>query len=160
MRLKLILIAIAGLLLSNCYQLKAQSDSTKLTPSHLSAARKLISATGMTDVRFTLMRNNSIKILSANIEEKYREKFVAKLSEFLDKYLPANGFREDMAVIYAGTFTENELNQLTAFYNSPLGKKITAALPELMQKGMALDQQIINKHSAELQSMLQEAVKE
>lgn len=160
MRFKLILITIAGLLLLNSYQLKAQSDTTNLTPSHLSAARQLISATGMTDVRFTLMRNNSVKILSANISEEYREKFAAKLSEFLDKYLPPNGFREDMARIYAETFTESEINQLTAFYNSPLGKKITAALPELMQKGMALDQQIINSHGAELQSMMQDVVKE
>ena len=160
MRIKIILNAITGLLLLGSYQLKAQTDTTKITRSHLLAARQLISATGMTDVRFTLMRNNSIKILSANIEEKYREKFTAKLSEFLDKYLPPNGFREDMAGIYAETFTESELNQLTAFYNSPLGKKITAALPELMQKGMALDQQIINSHGAELQSMMQDATKE
>ncbi|MDO3644631.1 MAG: DUF2059 domain-containing protein [Mucilaginibacter sp.] len=160
MRLKLILIAIAGLLFSNCYQLKAQSGPTKLTPSHLSAARQLISATGMTDVRFTVMRNSSIKIFSANIEEKYREKFVAKLSEFFDKYLPLDGFREDMARIYAETFTESELNQLTAFYNSPLGKKITVVMPELTQKCMMFDQQIINSHSAELQSMIQDITKE
>lgn len=159
MRFKLILIAIVGLLFLGVV-LKAQADTSKFTTSHLTAAKQLVATTGMSDVRFTLMRNNTINILSVNIPEKYRDKFVVQVRDFFNKYLPPNGFKENMARLYAEAFTENELKQLTDFYNSPLGKKVTATLPELMQKGITLDQQVIASHNAELQSVIQEIVKE
>ena len=40
--------------------------------------------------------------------------------------------------LYATTFTEEELNGLVEFYNSPLGRKSLKAMPELMKEGAKL----------------------
>ncbi|MGZ5872476.1 MAG: DUF2059 domain-containing protein [Bradyrhizobium sp.] len=43
---------------------------------------------------------------------------------------------EQMAKIYAGDFTEQELKDLTTFYKSPLGQKLLAQEPKSIQASM------------------------
>jgi hypothetical protein len=160
MKFKLPLITIIGLLFLNIPILKAQTDTAKFTPSHLLAARQLILTTGATDARFTMMRDNTIKTVSNSVPEKNREKFITEMTAFMNKYLPADGFRGISAKMYAEIFTEAELKQLIDFYNSPIGKKITSKLPELMQNLMLMDHQILVKHGDELQAIVNESVKE
>lgn len=51
--------------------------------------------------------------------------------------------------IYAKYFNDNDIQQLLVFYNSPVGKKLTGALPaitqESMQAGMQWGQQVGQK---------------
>ena len=82
------------------------------------------------------------------------------MAAFMNKYLPQQTFKTRLVHMYAELFTENELNQLIDFYNSPLGKKITLKTPELMQKALLMDHEVLVKHSDELQSIYNEAVKE
>jgi hypothetical protein len=41
-----------------------------------------------------------------------------------------------MVPLYASTYTTDEIHQLTAFYNSPVGQKMVAKSPELMGRSM------------------------
>jgi hypothetical protein len=41
-----------------------------------------------------------------------------------------------MVPLYASTYTVDEIRQLTAFYDSPLGQKMVAKSPELMDRSM------------------------
>jgi len=82
------------------------------------------------------------------------------MTAFMNKYLPADGFRESSVKMYAEMFTEAELKQLIDFYNSPLGKKVISKIPELMQNLMLMDHQILVKHGDELQSIINDSVKE
>jgi hypothetical protein len=159
MKFKLSLIILIATLTLNLKISKAQGTVT-FTPSHLAAAEQLINATGMTDLRFSAMRGNTIKALSSNVPEKNREKFVKDITAFLDKYLPLSMFRDQTLKMYAGIFTEDELKQLISFYNSPLGKKITTKAPELIQNMMLMDQGVINDHRDELTSIVTESMKE
>ena len=43
-----------------------------------------------------------------------------------------------MVPLYAARFTEAELDELLAFYRSPIGRKTTEAMPALMQESMEL----------------------
>ncbi|HEY8783217.1 MAG TPA: DUF2059 domain-containing protein [Mucilaginibacter sp.] len=160
MKLKLTLIVLIGVLFLSITHIKAQTDTSKFTPSHLAAARQLILTTGMTDVRFSMMRNNTIKAVSNSVPEKNKAKFISEMTDFMNKYLPSELFRDRFVKMYAEAFSEDELNQLISFYNSPLGKKISSKTPELMQKGMLMDQEILIKHSVELTSIINESVKE
>jgi hypothetical protein len=98
--------------------------------------------------------------VSNSVPEKNREKFITDMTAFMNKYLPADGFREISVKMYAEMFTEAELTQLIDFYNSPIGKKVISKLPELMQNLMLMDHQILVKHGDELQSIVNESVKE
>jgi hypothetical protein len=160
MKCKLYLIAIIGLLFLNISGLKAQTDTLKITPSHMLAARQLVSTTGMTDARFLMMRDNTIKTVSDAVPDKNRAKFVSEMIAFMNKYLPVDDFKDKFAKMYAEIFTEAELKQLIDFYNSPLGKKISSKLPELTQNAMLMDHQILVTHSGEWQAIIAESVKE
>lgn len=53
---------------------------------------------------------------------------------FMEDFDHAKIFTETIK-LYAENFTEEELTGLTAFYESPLGRKSLTALPQLMKKG-------------------------
>ena len=160
MKLKSTFAIVAICFLLSVGLAKAQTDSLTITPSRLAAAKQLILTTGMTDVRFTAMRDNTLKALSASIPAKNKEKLTVGLKEFFNKYLPADRFREQFAHMYAQLFTEDELNQLIKFYNSPLGKKVASKVPEVLQKAMLMDQQILTEHTAGLEAIVEESSKE
>jgi hypothetical protein len=160
LKLKVTLITLIGVLFLSITNVKAQTDTSTFTRSHLAVAEQLIATTGMTDVRFSMMRSNTIRALSTSIPEKNKEKFLADMTAFMNKYLPSEAFRARFVKMYAETFTEDELKQLIGFYNSPLGKKISSKTPELMQKGLLMDQQVLTKHSDELEFIVNESLKE
>ncbi|MFT5367755.1 MAG: hypothetical protein ACI8V2_002716 [Candidatus Latescibacterota bacterium] len=55
--------------------------------------------------------------------------------------------------LYADLFTEKELKDLTAFYESPVGQAFVKKQPELTQRSMMLSQQMMMKIIPKLQGM-------
>ena len=162
MKLKLTLIILTGLILLSIHPVKAQSDTSKITAAHLAVAEQLIKSTGMTDVRFSLMRSELIKSLSTTIPipDKNKGKFVVGMTAFMDKYLPLDLFKSRFVKLYAEAFTEDELRQLIDFYKSPIGKKIISKVPELLQNGMLMEQQALKDHYSEIESIASDSMKE
>jgi hypothetical protein len=62
--------------------------------------------------------------------------------------------------VYAETFTQEEVDGLIAFYESPAGKAFVAKMPTVMQKSMVLMQQRMAPMVQRLQQSLQETVLE
>src|SRR5437879_3448368 len=107
MKPKLIFITLTGILLLSISNVKAQTDTSKLTPAHLELAEQLIKTTGMPDVRFSSMRNEMIKSMSTTIPipEKNKGKFVVDMTAFMDKYLQIDLFKNRFVKLYAEAFT-------------------------------------------------------
>jgi hypothetical protein len=49
----------------------------------------------------------------------------------------------EMVPLYAETYTLDEIRQLTAFYASPLGQKMQANMPALMNRSMQISQRVM-----------------
>jgi hypothetical protein len=49
----------------------------------------------------------------------------------------------EMVPLYAETYTLDEIRQLTAFYTSPLGRKMQANMPVLMNRSMEISQRVM-----------------
>jgi hypothetical protein len=49
----------------------------------------------------------------------------------------------EMVPLYAETYTLDEIRQLIAFYSSPLGQKMLANMPMLMNRGMEISQRVM-----------------
>jgi uncharacterized protein len=79
--------------------------------------------------------------------------FSKELSEKVMTTLSGEDFKVDIAAVYAEVFTEDELRQSIAFYQSPLGKKLLARMPELMQKSIVLSQDRIKAITPDLQEI-------
>lgn len=61
----------------------------------------------------------------------------------------APDFTKRIAMVYAKHFTADEMDELIAFYSSPIGKKMTKKLPELsadsIEIGMELGEKIVER---------------
>jgi len=66
----------------------------------------------------------------------------------------------EMVRLYMKTFSEKELQEITAFYKTPVGRKAVAAMPELMRQGAELGMKRAQEHEGELREMLDKAREE
>ena len=82
------------------------------------------------------------------------------MEEFFSKYFTYATIKEPLTTVYAESFTEKELKDLIAFYQTPTGQKAAKKQPELMQKGMQLGQQEVKNHLPELQAMMMKHMQE
>lgn len=64
------------------------------------------------------------------------------------------GMLDRMVPLYAGTFTHQEIRELLAFYESPVGKKSVAALPGLMRAGQKIGENMSREIGPELKRRL------
>ena len=77
-----------------------------------------------------------------------------EMRAFFSKYMSWNSLKSDMVDIYTRTFTEAELRDITKFYQTPTGRKMSSALPQLMQAGMEIGQKRVQDHLPELQEAI------
>jgi hypothetical protein len=65
-----------------------------------------------------------------------------------------------MVALYAREFTETELRDLIAFYQTPTGQKFAGKQSELMQKASAITEAQVTANQAELQRRIQERARQ
>ena len=68
------------------------------------------------------------------------ETYQAKANAALDKAIGWDKLKPDMVKLYTSNFSESELKDLVAFYQSPLGKKVLEKMPQLTQQSAQLTQ--------------------
>jgi hypothetical protein len=81
------------------------------------------------------------------------------MRKFLDKHISYAALKDDLIQIYMDEFTEPELRQITTFYKTPAGKKMSEKGPTLMGKSMKLGMERVAKNQNELKQMILEESK-
>ncbi len=156
MNLKLKLIALAGVILFPFSSLEAQTTTDQaLSPSRLAAAQQMLIALGI-DKQFGTIITNQIDVASNQVPDDKKVAFKRVMNTFMNKYFTWYLLKDKMAAIYANEFTEDELKQITVFYNSPVGQKVGQKLPSVTQKAMMVGQDAVAAHKDELQQMMEE----
>lgn len=129
--------------------------------SHRKAVLKLLEVTNSRQIldQMKAQLNESVgkqfdaMDLDANGREaarKVRKEMAGWLSDVLDW-----GTMKEMYVdIYTDVFTEDEINELTAFYQSPLGRKMLQKTPALLQATVERTQAMIRSRMPEIQNRL------
>ena len=77
------------------------------------------------------------------------------MKAFFEKHMSWAALKTEMAQIYAEQFTEEELKDITQFYQTPSGKKMARITPDLMAKGAMLGQEKVQAHLGELGAMIE-----
>ena len=123
-----------------------------ISDTHLAAARAAIAAIGATD-EFDMMLPQAAHALKTEMIQKDPH-LQADISEIVDRTALALAARRgdlerEAALAYARTFTEAQLNEIAAFYNTETGKKLLTDGPnvirevyqaaEIWQRGIARD---------------------
>lgn len=81
------------------------------------------------------------------------------LREFVRRYVSWEALREQYVEMYANTFSEDELRQMTDFYRSDVGQKLARSSPRLMAEGAALGERTLQAHRADLERMIAERLR-
>jgi hypothetical protein len=127
------------------------------SPARRAAALEMVDAANMGG----LMDQSINTMLQAQIQQNPQ---LAPLEDvmraFFAKYMSWQVLREQYADLYATSFTEQELKQLTAFYRSPVGQKLGRVSPDLMTRASALGQQAVQAHLPELQQAIMERMQQ
>jgi hypothetical protein len=132
------------------------------TPAAMQAAGKIAELTGATKVFSSLIpgvvEQSKLLFLQQNpgldkdlneIAAKMRADLAPRLSELNDH----------VAQVYAQRFTEQELQQLLAFYQSPIGKKMVAEQATVVNSSLHYAQDWANKLSDEVTAKMREELK-
>lgn len=92
------------------------------------------------------------------------DSYQAKANAALDQAIGWDKIKPDMIKLYTANFSESELKDLVAFYQSPLGKKVLEKMPQLTQQSAQLTQgklepavPVVNKLLADMTAQLQPA---
>lgn len=85
--------------------------------------------------------------------------FENTIRNFFNKYMSGESLRDSFIDIYVETFTEKELDELNAFYSTPIGQKALKETPALMSKAAQIGEQRVQENIPELQLMIQEEAK-
>lgn len=92
------------------------------------------------------------------------ERMLPAMAESIGRILGDQALVDEMIAamvpLYTRHYTAEEIRQLTAFYSSPVGRKMMALTPQLSAEGMAIGQRIMMPRIARLmQDMVQDAQK-
>jgi uncharacterized protein len=119
--------------------------------SHRKAVETLFGLMGMEN----LISQSIDQMLAMQVQQNPAlAPYQAQMKAFLSKYMSWASLKDDMAKLYMAEFSESELNELTKFYQTPLGKKTVQKMPALMAKGAEIGQKRVQEHLPELQAAL------
>jgi hypothetical protein len=134
-----------------------QTAAAPAAPAHTTDPARLAAARTVVDAM------NVQKVLDASINTMMKvqleqnpglAQFETVMRDFFAKYLSWTALRDGYAQMYADRFTTDELRQLAAFYQSPLGRKVAETTPDLMQAGSDLGRDAVQAHLPELQAAI------
>lgn len=135
------------LILSFCVlSLSANAQTT----SKSQKINQLLELTGSGKVGIQVMNQmmNSFKSSYSKVNEQFWEDFKNEVkAEDLEKMI---------IPIYDKYYTESDIDQLITFYNSPIGKKMIATMPQVMQESMIAGQAWGKQISEKIQAKLKE----
>jgi uncharacterized protein len=81
------------------------------------------------------------------------------MNTFLRKHLLWDAIKDDLIALYAKEYTAEEMRELTAFYKTPIGKKIAEKQAKVATKSAELGMKRVQQNQGELIRMLQDAQK-
>ena len=155
-----LLTAVCILLVALLHSGPAATQSA--SPETLTAARELVTAMRATDqfkaILPALMQQLKPSITQGrpHVERDYDTLVPAMLEIFNAR---SGEIVESMAVIYARNFTVDEMQQVIAFYRTPIGQKLLDKLPVIFQESVAAGNKFGQAVATELRDRLIEELR-
>jgi uncharacterized protein len=123
-------VALAAVLLTLGAGAQASAQETEIAPEHLDLARKYVELTDKSGVYEVALVETAVEtmrtILSQNPE--ILDPVNTAIEKTLTAYKGNKGqLMDQFARVYALTFTMDELKEIVAFYESPVGNKLVTA---------------------------------
>ncbi|MCW1996041.1 hypothetical protein ACVJGC_004989 [Bradyrhizobium diazoefficiens] len=153
------LLTIAGTLLFLVCGASAQAPP----PEAMNAARKLVVTLKIADQYRTLLPQLLLKLrpVVAQDRPEIERDYDALTAPGAEIYAPfVASMIDQIAALYAASFTVDELRQIEAFYAQPVGRKFLEKSDALAQASMQIGQDVGQKAADELKQRLIEALRQ
>jgi hypothetical protein len=150
------LVLAAGLLVTAAAGAAAQ-DSLSVAPSHQAAGERLLRAMHVEQMLTRTMELMFTTMLEQDPEMAQMEDI---LREFVAEAVDWETMGPLMLQVYVETYSEEELNAMAAFYETPVGQRIVLKMPELTARTSLLSQQAMQERMPELIGKLMERMGE
>ena len=152
MKYLLTAILICSSVGSTCY---AQADSA--SRSHADAAAELLEVFEAEK----LLHDTIDLMLKVEMEQNpMLAQFEDILRAFFAKHMAWQTLQPEYVRLYMEAFTEDELRELIAFYQTETGKKSVSLMPQLMQQGATLGRRQVQDNQHELEQMILERMEQ
>ena len=144
------LLLILALAIPVRAQAQPGARPTPADPARVAAARRVLDASGVADLMISAMKATipaqraATPQLPAEFWTRFEERIVQEAPQLVDS----------IAAVYAGTFTLQELQQLAAFHESPIGRRVREAQPALLTESTAIGQRWGRRIGAEVAASL------
>ena len=89
-------------------------------------------------------------------QQQKLDQFTQKLSKIIADTLNWNDLEPQFTKLYADAYTEQQIDDLLAFYKSPTGQAMVEKLPILMQQANAITQQRMATAMPQIQQLLRD----
>ena len=149
----------AGVVLCLTFGASAQAPS----PDTMSAARSLVTTMKLADQYKALLPVILLKLKPTVVQDRpeIERDYDAMTAPGAEIYTPfLNGMIDQIAALYAQTFTLDELRQIEAFYAQPAGRKFLEKSDALAQASAQIGQDVSQKAADELKQRLLEALRQ
>ncbi|HEV2158609.1 DUF2059 domain-containing protein [Bradyrhizobium sp.] len=153
------LLSIAGALLLLVCGASAQAPS----PEAMAAARKLVVTLKIADQYRALLPQLLLKLrpVVAQDRPEIERDYDALTVPGAEIYAPAlTSMTDQIAALYAQSFTVDELRQIEAFYAGPAGRKYLEKSDALAQASVQISQDVSQRAADELKQRLIEALRQ
>jgi len=132
------------------------------TPAAVAVAKELIVLKGSTQLWDAVVPGviEQVKAVFMQTNPALGKELNDVAAQLRTEYAPrASQLVDQVAQLYARTFTEQELKDALTFYKSPLGRKIVNEEPKVLDDGFRRIQQWANKFSEEVMSKMRAEMK-
>jgi hypothetical protein len=89
---------------------------------------------------------------------KKMEEMQDKLSQLMRESMSWDKLKADFIKIYSDAYTEQQIDDMLAFYRSPTGRAMIAKMPQLMAQSMAVAQQHVATIMPEIQKLVHDSL--
>ena len=144
-------ILISALLLPAVATAQDSTARRTPTPAALAAAEQLL----------TLMNTEQVMRVAITAEFDRQLKAQPLMAPFMDimrdwanRTFTMKEMGSRLVGVYAEFFSESELRQLIAFYQSPVGRRLATVSPELTRRGAEIGAAVAEAHTAELEALI------
>ena len=88
------------------------------------------------------------------------EKYLNKMFDVMKEEMSWNKMRDDYIQVYMSVYTEKEIQELIAFYKTPIGQKMVEKMPLLLEQSMTISQKYAKNMIPKIQEITQEMITE
>jgi thiol-disulfide isomerase/thioredoxin len=138
-----------------CLPLLAQTNA--ISPARLQAAERLLDAMR---TEGQLQRTVEKIVEEQTSGDEMMQKTADIMTAFFTKYINYSNLRPQLTEVYAAAFNDDELQALTAFYQSPAGSKYSDVGVDLQEQVMRVTHGAARKHIDELREQMEKRMAE